>query len=195
MPIYSIIASKANKLFSINLFACFLLTLSIFCCNTVLAQEEDDFRDFPTGMILDEEEDKTYHSKPRRARYDSKKFTELPLRVNLKPYCPLVGDQGEINSCVGWATGYGALTIQQAIENGWTDKRMITKNAHSALFIYNQIKVADCNEDHVLVMPSNFCPIMEIAMQEILIAMSTIVSETLSSPFKSTPKNTKFRTI
>ncbi|MFK7906531.1 MAG: C1 family peptidase [Chitinophagales bacterium] len=123
-------------------FPLFLL-FSIICCNVTMAQE-DDFKEFPTGMILDEDEDKVYLSKPRRARYDSERFTELPLKVNLKPYCPLVGNQGEINSCVGWATGYGALTIQQAIESGWTDKRTITKNAHSALFIYNQIKVGDC---------------------------------------------------
>ncbi|MEZ4887669.1 MAG: C1 family peptidase [Chitinophagales bacterium] len=124
-----------------------LLIISVFCCDIAVAQSDDDegdFKDFPTGLILDTKEDQIYESKPRRARYDSERFTELPLKVDLKPYCPMVGNQGEINSCVGWATGYGALTIQQAIENGWTDKRMITKNAHSALFVYNQIKVGDC---------------------------------------------------
>ncbi len=137
--------SKFHFIEGFFLFA-FLLFLFSIGGNTLLAQNNDDgdFREFPTGMILDENEDQTYHSKPRRARYDSERFTELPLKVDLKPYAPLVGDQGEINSCVGWATGYGALTIQQAIENGWTDRRMITKNAHSALFIYNQIKVSDC---------------------------------------------------
>ncbi len=123
-----------------------LLILGIVYCSNAFAQVEDDedFKDFPTGMILDEDEDEKYEAQPRRPRYDSEKFGEFPLKVDLKPYCPLVGNQGEINSCVGWATGYGALTIQQAIENGWTDKKMITKNAHSALFIYNQIKVSDC---------------------------------------------------
>lgn len=124
-----------------------LLILGIAYCSAAFAQEEEDedFKDFPTGMILDEDEDVKYESQPRRARYDSERFGEFPLKVDLTPYAPLVGNQGDINSCVGWATGYGALTIQQAIENGWTDKKMITKNAHSALFIYNQIKVSDCN--------------------------------------------------
>ncbi|MGB1242265.1 MAG: C1 family peptidase [Chitinophagales bacterium] len=130
-----------------QIFRFFLLLCITAYCSIAFAQDDEngDFKDFPTGMILDDDEDAKYESQPRHARYDSEKFGEFPLRVDLKPYCPLVGNQGDINSCVGWATGYGALTIQQAIENGWTDKRTITKNAHSALFIYNQIKVSDCD--------------------------------------------------
>jgi hypothetical protein len=67
----------------------------------------------------------------------------LPGKVDLKPYCPIVANQGEIESCVGWAVGYGALTIQRAIRDELTDKREITRKASSALFIYNQIKQDD----------------------------------------------------
>lgn len=64
----------------------------------------------------------------------------LPQRVDLKPYCPSVKHQGQLSSCVGWALGYGALTIQRAIQHGCTDTRTITHNASSALFLFNQIE-------------------------------------------------------
>lgn len=63
----------------------------------------------------------------------------LPQRVDLRPYCPSVKHQGSLSSCVGWALGYGALTIQRAIQHGCTDTRVITHNASSAMFIFNQI--------------------------------------------------------
>lgn len=64
----------------------------------------------------------------------------LPQRVDLKPYCPSVKHQGKLSSCVGWALGYGALTIHRAIQHGCTDTRVITHNASSAMFIFNQIE-------------------------------------------------------
>jgi C1A family cysteine protease len=64
----------------------------------------------------------------------------LPKQVDLKPYCPAVKHQGKLTSCVGWALGYGALTIQRAIQHGCTNTRVITHNASSALFIFNQIE-------------------------------------------------------
>ena len=65
---------------------------------------------------------------------------DLPIFVDLKPYCPTPGNQGSITSCVGWSVGYGLLTIEKAIQNGQTDTRAITNDAFSALFVYNQIK-------------------------------------------------------
>ncbi|MCC6726078.1 MAG: C1 family peptidase [Saprospiraceae bacterium] len=64
----------------------------------------------------------------------------LPQKIDLKPYCPSVKHQGQLSSCVGWALGYGALTIQRAIQHGCTDTRVITHNASSAMFIFNQIE-------------------------------------------------------
>ena len=105
--------------------------LSFLYSNFLIAQ------DFPTGLIFD---DKAYESQPREPLYSGIKQDELPLKVDLRPYCPEVGNQGRIKSCVGWAVGYGALTISRAIQNEWTDKTYITDQANSALFIYNQIK-------------------------------------------------------
>ena len=64
----------------------------------------------------------------------------LPQKIDLKAYCPSVKHQGQLSSCVGWALGYGALTIQRAIQHGCTDTRTITHNASSAMFIFNQIE-------------------------------------------------------
>ena len=64
----------------------------------------------------------------------------LPYQYSLKQFCPEIRNQGNSFSCVGWAVGYGAMSIHSAIEHNWTDQRKITEEAHSALFIYNQIK-------------------------------------------------------
>lgn len=93
-----------------------------------------------TGLIMD---DIAYEKQPREPRFEGEKYFELPIKVDLTPYCPEVGHQGEIQSCVGWALGYGALTIQRAIQDNITDKAIITANANSALFIYNQVKQSD----------------------------------------------------
>jgi hypothetical protein len=39
--------------------------------------------------------------------------------------------------------GYGALTIERAIQNGWTDRVKITNESWSALFLYYQIKIGN----------------------------------------------------
>lgn len=99
--------------------------------------------DYPTGLIM---EDEVYNQQKREPRFAGSKYSDLPFKVDLTPHCPEVGNQGRIQSCVGWSIGYGALTIQRAIQNGETDKAMITRNANSALFVYNQIKQnEDCN--------------------------------------------------
>lgn len=106
---------------------------------SALAQQPEDFA---SGLML---EDDTYDAQPRQAPEDGSK-ADLPAAVDLTPYCPEVRHQGYIFSCVGWATGYGALSIQRAILNNCTDKQVITRNAHSALFLYNQIKPDDCDK-------------------------------------------------
>lgn len=74
------------------------------------------------------------------------KFSSNDPVVSLKDFCPQPGSQGAFGSCVGWATGYAALSIAIAKKNNITDQSEITAMAHSALYIYNQIKVAGCQE-------------------------------------------------
>ncbi|QQS29613.1 MAG: C39 family peptidase [Sphingobacteriales bacterium] len=64
--------------------------------------------------------------------------------VSLKAYCPQPGSQGNMGSCVGWASSYGALSIALAQKNNLTDPVQITSIANSALYVYNQIKLSDC---------------------------------------------------
>ena len=94
------------------------------------------------GLIL---EDETYNTLPAvPMSFATNSFYEAPSVVSLKKYCPKVVNQGEIGSCVGWSSGYAAFTMMRAKEENWTDIDQITKNAYSALYIYNQVKIGDC---------------------------------------------------
>lgn len=98
------------------------------------------------GLVFDDE---AYESHPRQAIFGAGQKAEIDIlksvsKKSLKKYCPKVEHQGWVSSCVGWATGYGALTIQRALEQGWTGKDKISEYAYSALFIFNQIKITDC---------------------------------------------------
>jgi len=61
------------------------------------------------------------------------------LVIDLKPFCPTPGNQEEIGACVGFAAGYGAMSILQAVQHQWTDAPTIEQHVFSASFIYNQI--------------------------------------------------------
>ena len=95
-----------------------------------------------TGLIL---EDEAYNSSSLVPQsFAGGKLDVLPLKTSLKDHCPKITNQGQIGSCVGWSSGYGAFTIMRAKEEGWTDVNEITENAFSALYIYNQVKIGDC---------------------------------------------------
>lgn len=102
---------------------------------------------FRTGLILDEDklaevpiiEETTTGSKSGQALFQKIR------KVDLKPYSPSVQHQLDMGSCVGWAVGHGALTIEKAIAGNWKGKQeWINRKAYSALFIYNQIRQNDC---------------------------------------------------
>lgn len=99
-----------------------------------------------TGGLLTSDE--RYERIPLLPTYSGAKYTEIPVRVSLKKYCPVPGDQGKNSACVGWAVGYGALTIQRAIQRQETDQALITQQANSAAFLYNQVRKnqQDCAE-------------------------------------------------
>ena len=44
----------------------------------------------------------------------------LPSSVDLKPYFPPIGDQGQYGTCVAWAVGYNHKSFLEAKENGDT---------------------------------------------------------------------------
>ncbi len=100
------------------------------------------------GLLLDDER---YEILPRQPLYgEGSKAESEALRgiakADLKPYCPTPQDQGYIGSCTGWSTGYGAFTILNAIRNKMAGKTAeITRDAMSALFIYNQVRKGSCD--------------------------------------------------
>jgi C1A family cysteine protease len=61
----------------------------------------------------------------------------LPAAFDLTPYTPPPGDQGGLNSCVGWAVGYAAKSEQEVLEESWN--RTSTRHQFSPKYIYNQI--------------------------------------------------------
>lgn len=115
-----------------------LITLLLAIGNIALPAQEP-----ATGLVFDDE---VYDTLSQLPAYDGSKDLNLPKQVDLSPYCPAVRNQGDIYSCVGWAVGYGAMTIRRAIRHNWTDKNTITTNAYSALFIYNQIREGHCRQ-------------------------------------------------
>jgi hypothetical protein len=95
------------------------------------------------GLVL---EDETYNQIPQLTTLHGLKDADRPAQVDLSAYCPSVRNQGDVYSCVGWAVGYGALTIKKAIKYQWNSQRQIDGQAYSAMFIYNQIKQGDCSQ-------------------------------------------------
>ncbi len=102
------------------------------------------------GLILDDER---YDRLPRQPSYGDGGKSEASalegiVKVDLRPFCPRPKHQGEISSCTGWATGYGAFSIAYAVQNNWAgQQKSITDSAFSALFLYNQIReeFENCN--------------------------------------------------
>lgn len=66
--------------------------------------------------------------------------SDLPERIDLRPYCPTPREQGKQASCVGWATSYASRTILRAIVTELPPDSI----AFSPAFIYNQVKSSDC---------------------------------------------------
>ncbi|MBL7813411.1 MAG: C1 family peptidase [Saprospiraceae bacterium] len=93
-----------------------------------------------TGLILN---DAKYRETPTLSQFEGVKYNNVPLKFSLRPYCPVVGDQYETSTCVGWAVGYGALTIAKATALGMKNTDSITQIAHSAFYIYNRV-ATDC---------------------------------------------------
>ncbi|TNE53918.1 MAG: hypothetical protein EP344_14715 [Bacteroidetes bacterium] len=99
---------------------------------------------FNTGLLLDEEGFEQEVEMTPGFSNDGRRAGDLPLEFSLRPFCPKPKNQGEINSCIGWAMGYGALTISHAYRAGNRNADDISDHAFSALYLYNQAKVGNC---------------------------------------------------
>ncbi|MDZ4710327.1 MAG: C1 family peptidase [Saprospiraceae bacterium] len=98
------------------------------------------------GLILDEDDETKQAYVFKAGRKSATESLKGIYKIDLKPYAPLPQNQGAISSCTGWATGYGAMSIMQAVKQNWKDSvNKIKNNAFSALFIYNQIWKGGCD--------------------------------------------------
>ncbi|MDY7396493.1 C1 family peptidase [Aureibaculum sp. 2210JD6-5] len=68
----------------------------------------------------------------------------FPGSLDLSSFLPPIGNQGKQGSCVAWATGYYLKGYQENVEDA-NNSIQNPNNLLSPAFIYNQIKVADCD--------------------------------------------------
>lgn len=119
-----------------NLFLALLFTLALV---PLSAQQ----RPFNTGLLFDDE---AYSKVPHLPRYNGDKYNEVPLKVSLRKYAPFPGDQEIDGSCTAWAAAYGGLSICRAIADSITNRNLITQNANSVYFVFNQTRRgSDCS--------------------------------------------------
>lgn len=67
---------------------------------------------------------------------DEKLFSHLPAQVDLSIGLPEPGNQGNQNSCTGWALSFAVRSFQENRELGWGLKK---EHLFSPSFVYNQI--------------------------------------------------------
>ena len=108
--------------------------LSFFYCHS--------FGQYGKGLVWDPD---TYKNVPVISNEGKKNSSEgLIQRIDLSPYCPPVQHQGNNLTCTAWAVGYGAQTIEHAIQlEKAYDQTFLQEEAFSMSFIYNQIKQTD----------------------------------------------------
>ncbi len=100
--------------------------------------------DFGTGLLEDDAAFNQNVEMCAEFSNDGRRASDLPRQFSLRPYSPIPQNQEGINSCIGWAMGYAALTTQKAYRAGETNRQTITNQSFSAMFIYNQVKAGNC---------------------------------------------------
>lgn len=109
-----------------------LLSLLLFSSLNLFAQE------YVTGLEFSKDK---YEEVTETVPLVTRSLTSIPSNYSLKAFSPTPGNQGSQPSCVGWASGYGARTIANAIKNGWQNNTaLINQNTYSPSFVYNLIK-------------------------------------------------------
>ena len=108
------------------------IVFMFFLSSTLSAQQ------YVTGLEFSQ---KKYEDVTETIPLITRSVTSVPRNYSIKAYSPTPGNQGQQPSCVGWASGYGARTIANAIKNGWANNTSkINQNTYSPAFVYNLIK-------------------------------------------------------
>ncbi len=117
--------------------------LAIGCWLTTPLQAQDSLSTSGYGLLFDTA---AYDALPLLPLYDGRKGEgEAPRQVSLRPWCPQPLDQGATGACTGFAAGYGAMTILEAIRQEAAGPEEVQQLACSPWFLYNQIKASGNN--------------------------------------------------
>lgn len=91
---------------------------------------------FTSGVKLN---DHPYKQLPLRVQNATRGQVALPISASLKPYAPQAGNQGDLATCLAWASAY-ALTIQEARAQSMTDPTLVQTLFYSPAYLYYHIK-------------------------------------------------------
>jgi hypothetical protein len=92
---------------------------------------------YHTGLNFD---DRSYAHAPLKVVSDSHRQEPLPSSASLKAYCPLPGNQLQMNTSPAWAVCWSACGILNAQMHNWTNKKTITENTYSPAYAYQSVK-------------------------------------------------------
>lgn len=111
-----------------------LLFISLLFSSLVFSQNTRS-----TGLLFDDE---AYEKTPLKAGNVAFQdvVTEFSI-ASLKPFVPVIEDQGGYGTCVGWASAYYGRTILEARLANVTDQATITEGTFSPVFTYLQSNV------------------------------------------------------
>lgn len=123
------------------------IALAAACAPATTSAEPGETTAVPTkamGLILMDEDE--YAALPER---DPLMRGRLPQFVDLSPFFPTPGHQGDQGSCVGWAVGYALKTYQEAMELEIPQPQEL--DHFSPAFVFNSIKQGDDCTDGSLI--------------------------------------------
>ncbi|MEN9610452.1 MAG: hypothetical protein RLZZ628_1266 [Bacteroidota bacterium] len=121
-----------KKIFYLLLISCVL--------QTAAAQKR-----YSTGLDFDDDA----HTKTL-VKNPSKNRGLLLSKTSLKAYCPTPQQQGDYPNCVGWAIGYAACTISEAVSKNIQDRKLVDAMATSPMYVYAHAKPkkdTECNSN------------------------------------------------
>lgn len=75
-----------------------------------------------------------------KAPLATRSFANLPAQVSYEQFCPTVGDQGQQETSVAFATAYYLRTIMEGKEQNQTQKPQIDQARFSPTFVYDKIR-------------------------------------------------------
>lgn len=97
----------------------------------------DVVRKYAGGLKLNRTRSLTVMTKAPLA---TRSFANLPAQVSYEQYCPSVGDQGQQETSVAFATAYYLRTIMEGKEKNITQKPALDQARFSPTFVYDKIR-------------------------------------------------------